>query len=75
MPKRIILPIIILMPKNVVWFDEVDKEDGGLVGGKGANLGEMAKSGFPVPDGFIVTSHAYFQVLKENQCDRTRPVG
>lgn len=52
--------------KYVVWFNEVDKEDIALVGGKGANLGEMVKNKFPVPNGFIVTSKAYYHFLKEN---------
>ncbi|MBI3093171.1 MAG: phosphoenolpyruvate synthase, partial [Candidatus Levybacteria bacterium] len=52
--------------KLVVSFSEVDKDDVALVGGKGANLGEMLRSGFPVPDGFIVTSFAYDEFLKEN---------
>lgn len=52
------------MPKKfVVWFKEVDKEDIDIVGGKGANLGEMTKAGFPVPNGFIVTAQAYFHFL------------
>lgn len=52
------------MPKNyVVWFSEVDKQDVGTVGGKGANLGEMVQAGFPVPDGFIVTANAYRHFL------------
>lgn len=50
----------------VVWFQDVDKHSGPLVGGKGANLGEMVAAGFPVPDGFIVTSPAYFAVLEHN---------
>ena len=54
------------MDKDVVWFSEVDKKDGGLVGGKGANLGELAKIGAPIPDGFIVTSHAYFDTIRES---------
>ena len=53
--------------KNILWFQEVDKDDIPLVGGKGANLGEMAKAGFPVPRGFIVTSKAYFDFLEENK--------
>jgi len=32
--------------KKIVWFKEVDKDDVALVGGKGANLGEMAQAGF-----------------------------
>ncbi len=53
-------------PKYVRWFKEVDKEDIGIVGGKGANLGEMTKAGFPVPNGFVVTAQAYFQFLDES---------
>ncbi len=52
------------MPKLVVWFKDVDKNDISLVGGKGANLGEMIKNGIPVPDGFIVTSEAYYHFLE-----------
>ncbi len=58
------------MPKSVVWFSEVDKNDIPLVGGKGANLGEMSGAGFPVPNGFIVTSFAYYQFLKENNLEQ-----
>ncbi len=54
-----------MAPKFVVWFSEVDKEDISLVGGKGANLGEMTKAGFPVPSGFIVTVNAYRTFLSE----------
>jgi len=28
-------------------------------GGKGANLGELRRAGFPVPDGFVITTVAY----------------
>ncbi len=51
--------------KHLVWFEEVDKDDIGLVGGKGANLGEMIQAHFPIPYGFIITSHAYFYFLEE----------
>ncbi len=50
----------------VAWFSEVGKEDVPLVGGKGANLGEMTGAGFPVPNGFIVTSDAYYAFIREN---------
>ena len=52
--------------KFVAWFKDVDKEDVPLVGGKGANLGEMTRAGFPVPNGFIVTSNAYYKFIKDN---------
>jgi pyruvate,water dikinase len=49
--------------KTIVWFDEVTKVDIPLVGGKGANLGEMVHAQIPVPPGFIVTASAYFKFL------------
>lgn len=49
--------------KFVVSFSEVGKEDIPLVGGKGANLGEMIRIGIPVPNGFIVTAEAYYDFL------------
>ncbi len=51
---------------DVVWFMEVDKEDLPLVGGKGANLGELTKLEIPVPPGFIVTTQSYFHFLDES---------
>lgn len=47
-------------------LDEVGKNDIPLAGGKGANLGEMFHAGFPVPDGFCVTSNTYDLFIKEN---------
>ena len=52
--------------KRVVWFQEVAKDDVGLAGGKGANLGELTKAKIPVPPGFIVTSHTYFDFLGQS---------
>lgn len=49
--------------QTIVWIEDVGKNDVGLVGGKGANLGEMTTAGFPIPYGFIVTSHAYFNFI------------
>lgn len=45
-------------------FSEISKNDVAIAGGKGANLGEMTKSGLPVPPGFIILSSAYFQFIK-----------
>jgi len=50
--------------KTSVWFNEVTKDDVPSVGGKGANLGEMTRANIPVPPGFIVTAHAYFDFLQ-----------
>lgn len=43
----------------VLFFNEIDKTQFPLVGGKGANLGEMVGAGFPVPVGFCITTEAY----------------
>src|SRR6266700_3578159 len=37
----------------------VDASQLALVGGKGANLGELIRAGLPVPEGFCVTTAAY----------------
>ncbi|MDP3917764.1 MAG: phosphoenolpyruvate synthase [Candidatus Woesebacteria bacterium] len=50
----------------VIDFNDIDKDSIALVGGKGANLGEMVKAGFPVPAGFAVTVPSYELFLKEN---------
>ncbi|EKD56607.1 MAG: hypothetical protein ACD_58C00134G0002 [uncultured bacterium] len=55
--------------KNILWFNEVGKSDIALVGGKGANLGELIKAGIAVPPGFIVTSKSYYTFLKANKLD------
>ncbi|MBN3037508.1 MAG: phosphoenolpyruvate synthase [Candidatus Diapherotrites archaeon] len=48
----------------IAWFNELSKTDIPKVGGKGANLGEMTKAGFPVPTGFVVTADTYFSYVK-----------
>ena len=50
----------------ITFFKDIDKGDISVVGGKGANLGEMVKADFPVPPGFAVTVSAYDLFLKEN---------
>ncbi|MGZ4625203.1 MAG: pyruvate, phosphate dikinase [Kineosporiaceae bacterium] len=57
--------------KYVYWFAEGDKDDKDLLGGKGANLAEMARLGLPVPPGFIVTTTACQAYLR----DGTEPDG
>ena len=52
------------MSKIIYWFREIGKEDVSVAGGKGANLGEMFRAGFPIPPGFVIGSNAYFDFLK-----------
>ena len=55
--------------KPVYWFNEITKDSLAEAGGKGANLGEMATAGFPVPPGFIVSAGAYFDFVEKNKLD------
>lgn len=56
--------------KDIVWFEEVTKHDVGLVGGKGANLGEMTNARLPIPYGFVITSVAYFNFIKRAKLEQ-----
>ena len=56
--------------KFIAWFEEIDKNDIGTVGGKGANLGEMFKAKIPVPYGFVITSQSYFRFIKESGLEK-----
>src|SRR5215218_4272034 len=40
-------------------FGDIDRTMLPIAGGKAANLGELARAGLPVPDGFCVTTAAY----------------
>ncbi len=44
-------------------FDTLTKDDVGVAGGKGANLGELTQAGFPVPAGFVIPASAYLAAL------------
>lgn len=50
--------------RRIVDLSDVGLDDVGLVGGKGANLGEMIAAGFPVPPGFVVTAEAYLDAME-----------
>ena len=40
-------------------FSELGRGDVAVAGGKGANLGELVRGGFPVPPGLVLTTAAY----------------
>lgn len=54
----------------VAWFSELGRSDVGRVGGKNASLGEMisnlAGAGIGVPDGFALTTDAYWRFIDHN---------
>lgn len=57
------------MNSYVLFFDEVDRSHIQYVGGKGANLGELCKAGFPVPEGFCITTRAYQDFIATSKKD------
>lgn len=55
------------MEKYILHFREISKSSLSYAGGKGANLGEMTRAGFPVPQGFCVTTHAYKALIETSK--------
>ena len=55
--------------KYIKWFNEIDKHDIPIVGGKGANLGELTQKGLNVPPGFCVTAGAYSDFINHAELD------
>ena len=55
------------MNKYVYSFNEGNKDMREILGGKGANLAEMAKLGLPVPQGFTVSTEACNKYYEDNQ--------
>ena len=53
------------MPKYVYRFEEGNKDQKDLLGGKGANLAEMNNLGLPVPPGFTITTDACRAYLRD----------
>lgn len=52
--------------KLCAWFSELSRNDVPLAGGKGANLGDMAQAGLPIPPGFVITASSYREMLKRS---------
>ena len=49
-------------------FNQINKNDTKIAGGKGASLGEMAQAKIPVPEGFVIDSnHEVDKKLKDFQ--------
>jgi pyruvate, water dikinase len=54
------------MEGMVKWFSELSNSDIAIAGGKGASLGEMYNSKFPVPPGFVITAQAFDYFISKN---------
>lgn len=60
--------------RDILWFKEIVIKDIPLVGGKNASLGEMysklTQKGVSVPNGFALTSTAYWKFLRNTGLDK-----
>ncbi len=55
----------------LLWFDQLEREDVAIAGGKSSSLGEMTSNvQAPVPYGFATTAAAYRYFFKESGLDR-----
>jgi phosphohistidine swiveling domain-containing protein len=52
--------------RHAVPLDTLRGTDLAIAGGKGANLGELVRAGYPVPAGFVVPTAAYVAAVRSN---------
>ncbi len=57
------------MTSYTINFNQISKAEIAIVGGKGANLGELTNAGFKVPPGFCITTRAYSCFMAEASTD------
>ncbi len=62
-------------PPWVLPFDRITAASLPDVGGKGANLGELARAGFPIPPGFCVTTAAFDAFMAARAGDGVEDAG
>jgi len=61
------------MSQFIKWFNEITIQDIAMVGGKNASLGEMVRelgsAGIRVPNGFAITTDAYWHFVRSNHLE------
>ncbi len=55
--------------ERIFWLEDLTEADGGTVGRKCANLGELTRAGFQVPPGFALNLDAYKEFLRATGAD------
>lgn len=53
-------------PGVVRWLRDLSRTDTPSVGGKGANLGELVRAGFPAPPAFVISVEGYNQFREQS---------
>ena len=60
-----------ISPPFAIPMAEISAIDRALVGGKAHNLGAIKRDlPYPVPDGFVITTHAYHYIIESNNLSR-----
>src|SRR2546423_2587420 len=57
-------------PSYILPLDTLTRADAHRAGAKAATLGDLAHAGFPVPDGFVLTTDAYARFLAAHALHR-----
>src|SRR5216117_2397489 len=70
---RVVLAVVDGAAPLTIYLAEIDRGAVALVVGKGANFGELARAGFPVPNGFVLTTRAYALAAEAAGVDPARP--
>ena len=61
---------------DVLGFQEIDRTQVAVVGGKGAHLGELSRiDGIRVPAGFCVTTDAFRRIMAERRRSTIGSIG
>lgn len=55
---------------HLLWLEHIYKDDADVAGTKAAGLGEMIRAGFPVPNGFCLTTSAYETFIVHNRLEK-----
>jgi pyruvate,water dikinase len=68
------LTVVVSLTPLTIALADVDRDDVALAGGKGANLGDLVRAHFHVPDGFVLTTRAYAAAAAAARVDAANPV-
>ncbi|HEY9399278.1 MAG TPA: phosphoenolpyruvate synthase [Nitrososphaeraceae archaeon] len=60
----------VLGSEYIIGLDQLGRHDLEIAGGKAANLGELIKIGMPVPEGFIVSTNSFDNLIQENHLEK-----
>lgn len=55
----------------ILWLSKIDQDDISSVGKKAVTFGNLARAGFPIPEGFVITSAAYTEFLSHQHLRET----